>query len=538
MVLLAHSSLRQEVPQWLEEFSGDRVSVISFDEAPEWGLEEGAAARGVARDLVKLLGQVRILGAVDVIVDLLPADLLPVGAKDRLQLFGSLFRYVDKGGVYVLDRRADRSESSLKALTAWLELLTASENTKVLGMLDRHEKEIARSVGQVAVGRDLVIATKRLRHYVILRDAQVDRVLPAREPSIRLRELERRPGGEFTAAAEVISHSPGFDDTLPTHIEYPQLHLRHYEGRVAFAGQMLMYTGSTILPDSFRWHLASTPTNPRLFAVSRHFARIDSAHMPRRELDGHYYQLDCAYPHHFGHVMSEVVSRLWGWDTAKRENPDLKAIFHLKPQSRKNPSLEKALFTAYGIDESDIEWVNEPVWLRSVVSATPMWQNEVPHYVHPDIVETWDRIGDGLLAGAQDFETHDRIFVSRGAGAKHRHCRNNEAVEQFFTDQGFRVIYPERLSMAQQVAMFRGARVIAGYGGSAMFNLMYARKTQTVIVLNQEAYIARNEHLYTCLTGGRVHYFWSKPDSPTFQSDWEFDFERNGDELRRVVAEL
>jgi capsular polysaccharide biosynthesis protein len=236
--------------------------------------------------------------------------------------------------------------------------------------------------------------------------------------------------------------------------------------------------------------------------------------------------------------MSEVVSRLWGWDTAKREIPDLKAIFHLKSHSRRNPSLEKALFTAYGIDERDITWVNEPVWLESVVNATPMWQNEVPHYVHPDLMQTWDRLAEGLLAGAPETQTYERIFVSRGPDTRHRRCRNNEAVEGFFASNGFRVIYPEKLSMAQQVAIFRDAEVIAGYGGSAMFNMMYSRNARTVILLNQEAYFARNEHLYTSLTGGQVHYFWSTPDTPTFQSDWEFDFDRNGEALREVVAGL
>ena len=84
--------------------------------------------------------------------------------------------------------------------------------------------------------------------------------------------------------------------------------------------------------------------------------------------------------------MTEVVSRLWGWDAAKREIPDLKAIFHVALPERARPDRSSsALFTAYGIAEEDIVWVNEPVWLSSVVSATPMWHNAVPHYVHPDI---------------------------------------------------------------------------------------------------------------------------------------------------------
>ena len=242
-----------------------------------------------------------------------------------------------------------------------------------------------------------------------------------------------------------------------------------------------------------------------------------------------------------------MVSRLWGWDEAKRAEPDLKAVFHLKPQSRRDPALERTLFTAYGISADDLTWVNEPVWVNSVVSASPMWHNAAPHYVHPGIVETWDRLQHGLTAGLEPGPTPERIFVSRGKDVKHRSCRNAEDVEAFFRARGFAVVYPERLPLAQQAAMFSAARVVAGFGGSAMFNLMFAQRLEGVILLSHEAYTARNEHLFTALKGGQVHYFWSRPDvehpadgwsDEAFFADWEFDFERNSAELGDVIAQL
>ena len=45
--------------------------------------------------------------------------------------------------------------------------------------------------------------------------------------------------------------------------------------------------------------------------------------------------------------MTEVVSRLWGWDEAKRRNPELKVVF--RPRPDKDPGTERALFSAYGL---------------------------------------------------------------------------------------------------------------------------------------------------------------------------------------------
>jgi hypothetical protein len=76
---------------------------------------------------------------------------------------------------------------------------------------------------------------------------------------------------------------------------------------------------------------------------------------------------------------------------------------------------------------------------------------------------------------------------------------------------------------------------------------MFARRLSTLIVLAHEAYTARNEHLFTTLLGGDVHYFWSGPDiahpsggwdQRAFYSDWEFDFERNRAPLDELVDTL
>lgn len=109
-------------------------------------------------------------------------------------------------------------------------------------------------------------------------------------------------------------------------------------------------------------------------------------------------------------------------------------------------------------------------------------------------------------------------------------------------------MYPEDLDLGRQAALFAEAKVIAGFGGSAMFNLMFAELGTTTILLSHEAYnTARNEHLFTSLLGGNVHFFWSTPEiphppgawsKPAFYSDWNFDFERNLAPLETLLDSL
>jgi capsular polysaccharide biosynthesis protein len=195
-----------------------------------------------------------------------------------------------------------------------------------------------------------------------------------------------------------------------------------------------------------------------------------------------------------------------------------------------------------------VETVTGPVEVGSVSSATPMWHNAEPHYVHPGIAEVWERIGVGLARHESDIPTSERIFVSRSAATARnsRMCRNLDKVERRFAARGYTVVYPERHSLPDQARLFREARVVAGFGGSAMFNVMHTRRLEGLVVLNSSSYFARNEHLFAAVKGGESHYFWSPPDrvlaNPqsmrALRLSWKFDFRRLGDELDLVLARL
>ena len=328
-------------------------------------------------------------------------------------------------------------------------------------------------------------------------------------------------------------------------MDYPELRLQHYTGRLALVSNSLLYSEATVLPPSFRYPLEVNRHNPRTLDLTPEFARVPAELRPRTSLEGDFYHLDCWNSGHFGHVMTEVVSRLWGWPAAKEQLPELKAIFRIRYPNERRPDLETTLFTAYGIERSDIVWVDEPVWLSSVVAATPMWQNVTPYFVHPGLRDVWARLRAGLPA--RDAGSADRLFVSRRPGLGNRQCRNVADVEQVFTDHGFTVVYPEDLPLAEQAALFARASVVAGFAGSALYNLVYAERLSQLIVLAHEGYTARYEHLFAAALGCAADYFWSAPDIPhptggwsgdAYYSAWEFDFDRNGPDLHALLERL
>ena len=71
-----------------------------------------------------------------------------------------------------------------------------------------------------------------------------------------------------------------------------------------------------------------------------------------------------------------------------------------------------------------------------------------------------------------------------------RGVSNEAEVREFFTRQGWALIAPEKLSIPDQIALFRDAEAIAGVHGSAFTNLVWASPGARVLELVPENFMA------------------------------------------------
>ncbi len=531
VVLVVSRERRSEVGGWVAHLPQHSVLVVGEGAAGLSRMPRRVTA-APASTIPVIHEAVRSLGAVHLIVDLRSRDI-----DEYRETWRALFFHLRRGGVHLIPRSTAATEAELSAWTAEVAAPVPKESP---------ESALRKATGKAVLLPDLLALVKGNHHYLVVRDDEVGTLLPKRERGAEVEVLRELPPGTMRSRAQVTSYGASikiwgmFED-----FTYPALRLRHYTAPIVFGGRTLLYTGRSILPDSFRFYRHDKLDHPMLGFVSPDFRTIRPGLAPREDLEGDYFVVDSQWTGHFGHVMTEVVPRLWGWDEAKARYPDLKALFAV-PRGEPTDPLVRRLLLAYGIAENDQVGVDHPVRVRSLVSANAMWHNASPHFVHPGIAEVWDRIGAGLV-GPTPAAGPERIFVSRRETLVNRACRNASDVEQYFESFGFTVVFPEELDLAEQANVFRSARVIAGFGGSNMFSLMYAQHLEHLILLNQEAYTARHEHLYSSVVGGPVSYFWSTPEvlhepgswsGSAFISGWTFDFERNGAALEKVLSGL
>jgi hypothetical protein len=71
-------------------------------------------------------------------------------------------------------------------------------------------------------------------------------------------------------------------------------------------------------------------------------------------------------------------------------------------------------------------------------------------------------------------QTYEKVFISRTRWPVARPIANIDGIETLARQRGYNVIYPELLSLEEQAAVFRSARVIIGEDGSALHNVIFS----------------------------------------------------------------
>jgi capsular polysaccharide biosynthesis protein len=123
------------------------------------------------------------------------------------------------------------------------------------------------------------------------------------------------------------------------------------------------------------------------------------------------------------------------------------------------------------------------------------------------------------LIGVPD-RVPDRVYVSRRLSALHRpwyRVMQNEAeVEELLQRNGFEIVYPETLSLADQVRTFSQAQCVVGPSGSGMFNAAFAPKGCRVLDIETFHYTVAQHALFysSCALPYAFLFATPEPEGP------------------------
>jgi capsular polysaccharide biosynthesis protein len=478
------------------------------------------------------------------------------GPHRKLAALYELVFHLQDGGLYVIERLHEMADVAVRTKTsndvvrglARLLVIKANPAPRVTKRITAHDIARARALDEVDWRRDIILIRKRGRHLPKLRDSEADAVLTARRGSSWGHTITRLPAQVFESRATARSNDP--EREFSPRLKVPELYLREYHDVICAPRQLAIQGGDLVLPISFHHrlhpHLVNRSNCQR--DDSEWFLSTEGLLNSAPHLSGAYYHLDNEFPWHFGHFMTEDISRLWGWHEAKRRHPDLKILISTWDTKKHIPGTgptyhQLTVLGAYGIPADDIVCIDAPVTVDVLIGASQMLYN--PRHISPFLAETWDRLRAGLRTTEPQQAPTRRLFVTRDP-ALNRSCRNAGVVEQVFETHGYEIVRPEQFDIPTQVDMFTGADVVAGFGGSGMFNTIYCDRPGKRIVIAPYSYSARNEYLISALRGDDYRHFFcpSDIDHPVgtwsrkaFFASFAFDFDRDGAALEQALQD-
>lgn len=383
-------------------------------------------------------------------------------------------------------------------------------------------------VGHVETRAKLLILSVHHNSVVKLLEPRADEFLRIAGP-VRGRTLTTVPGLEWEAKGSVGGNDDRIN-ALPRTFTSSPLSLREYN-KVSCHLQSALIQQNVALPEAFRRQYQGRTTNHQLADLGPDAALAPEP--PDQSLSGTYFHLDNEWRGQFGHNLLEQISRTWGWTAACEAYPEVRALLSQRGHTQV-AMWELELLEAAGIDRSRVQIVDAPVVVERLLTASPAYA--IPDRIHPQLAETYDKVGYNLGQKSSNSTRTKRVFFSRRT-SRRRACQNASEVEATFHEAGFSIIYPEDIPLFDQVQLIRGADLIGGFAGSGIYHIGLTGGPKKIIVIGSSSYTAVVEPTLAALLGHELYVVTCDPvDDSGFNADFRFDFNRDGKYLQRLLG--
>lgn len=204
---------------------------------------------------------------------------------------------------------------------------------------------------------------------------------------------------------------------------------------------------------------------------------------------------------HWGHFLIEGVARLWH----ALERPNLKLVFMVEAGNEEDVRGNfREFLECLGVWERTVI-INRPHRYRSV------W---VPELAYEGIVrwhlrmrDAFERIRSRVLGDSEQGVGAGKVFLSRSQFKKaHESEIGLDMLDDLMERNGYRICYPEKLSLRELVQLLGRAGEIAVESGSVAHNILFARAGMKVTIVERQAVVNPIQNALDRISGCEVTY--------------------------------
>ncbi|MFP5078167.1 glycosyltransferase family 61 protein [Rhizobium sp. YIM 134829] len=199
------------------------------------------------------------------------------------------------------------------------------------------------------------------------------------------------------------------------------------------------------------------------------------------------------------------------------------------------PKFEMQTLELLGFGESDVVRVTESAFVERLVCPR----------IGFDGLADWalaSRLYDTVVDSAKrqsKVKLAEKIYISRRDAAG-RKMVNELELERRLAAKGFHICILSELSVADQIALTHGAKVIVAPHGAGLSHIMHARPATTIVEIlpiRDGSYRLRFNYARLCVVRGLRYFGWVEPQSYTV-AEWAIAVEPFMAHLDRVLAKV
>lgn len=186
----------------------------------------------------------------------------------------------------------------------------------------------------------------------------------------------------------------------------------------------------------------------------------------------------------WGHYLTEVVSRLW---YALRNDSSIDSYIFIvsKDEQQQFSGNYLEFLIMLGIADK-VKIINKPTKFKAVVIPEEGFVYD--EYYTDEFVKMYEYINKKGLA-QYNAPKYDKVFFSK------RKCEisimsnlNEKFLDEFFKKNGYKVFYPERLSLVDTIGIIQNAKYFCGISSSLLHNQLFGHSNQTTICIEKQAF--------------------------------------------------
>ena len=191
------------------------------------------------------------------------------------------------------------------------------------------------------------------------------------------------------------------------------------------------------------------------------------------------------FMHHWGHFLVDCLTRAWWLTNKLRDDLSNAKIIYLNIANKDIDGVYLELLELLGVQENRIIRVTKPTKFRKV--HLPDEAYIVGGYWTSDFKRIFTKITQEAFRRYEG-EKYEKVFFSRGKwklGRQKGEYGENE-IRVTFENNGFKVIYPEQLSVIEQIAIIYSANeIVCPMGTVAHAVALFGNNLKKLIISNK-----------------------------------------------------